>query len=168
MRKIGKGVTTSQLRKCASVMKEKGLSKHFMCSFIIGFPWETKEDCLRTTDFAFELLSKYDTDVVVYWLCLLPGSRLWNNKRAYGINYGAEIYDLTLRSSFRRFFDSGAEFKMPTPNLKKEDVSDIFAHDISYQLLSSFHKGKFIIQYFPCLPLKLPRHLIKELLFCIL
>lgn len=116
LRRIGKGITTGSAERFGSLSKD--LSSYFRYGFIIGFPWETKEDCLRTVSFADRMVSRYGGLAVVGWYQLYPGSRIWNDRTQFGISEGWELFDsLHLRSqSFRSRL---------TPRLSEEDIWEI-------------------------------------------
>lgn len=81
LERVGKGVTTQQLEQAASLLREHNLAARADYSFVIGFPWETKEEVLKTVEFAFMLNAKYGARVLLQWYCQIPGSRLWDEQR---------------------------------------------------------------------------------------
>jgi len=70
--KIGKKITKEQAKNTVKLCKKHGLQT--FAYFVIGLPWETKENILETVNFALEL----DTDYVnFYTATVLPGSRMY-------------------------------------------------------------------------------------------
>ncbi|MHC1686388.1 MAG: radical SAM protein [Methanothrix sp.] len=126
LRKIRKGITTKSIERFGSMARE--LSSCFRYGFIIGFPWETKEDCMNTIAFADRMVSKYGGLAVVGWYQLYPGSKIWNDRMQYGINDGWELFDsLHLRSQ---------EFRSKiTPKLTDEDILGIDTQIDKYNLI---------------------------------
>lgn len=84
LKKIGKAL---QIRECIDLL-EKAEKYDFMerlaFSFIIGFPWESKEECIKTIDFAANIVKKYGIVVNLNWLQIFP-SRIWEKREEYGI-----------------------------------------------------------------------------------
>lgn len=92
LRRIRKGITTSMIERAAALLKDLGLSKSTVFSFVIGFPFEDREDCLKTIKFASHLLSTYNVRVYLQWFNTIPGSALWDELAETGeINIG--MYD---------------------------------------------------------------------------
>jgi anaerobic magnesium-protoporphyrin IX monomethyl ester cyclase len=126
LRMIRKGITTRSIERFGSMARS--LSSYFRYGFIIGFPWETKEDCLNTLAFADRMVSKYGGLAVVGWYQLYPGSTIWNDRMQYGINEGWELFDsLHLRSQAFRFKIS--------PKLTEDDILEIDKQIDKYNLI---------------------------------
>jgi radical SAM superfamily enzyme YgiQ (UPF0313 family) len=104
LRRIAKGCTTKVLERAAAVLKSVGLSKQVVFSFVIGFPFETRQDCLRTIDFASNLLVKYDVRVYLQWYNTIPGSIIWDELAAQG------LVDISMYDDFG-FFSNADLFK---------------------------------------------------------
>lgn len=93
--RVGKGTTCAKLEQAASVMLKHGISHRCDFSFILGLPWETKDDVLKTMSFACHLYANYGVNVMLQWYCLIPGSSLWAEEMEKGVinvsyydNYG--------------------------------------------------------------------------------
>lgn len=70
--KIGKKITKEQAFNAVQLCKKHGLQT--FAYFVIGLPWEKKENIMETIDFAVKL----DTDYVnFYTATVLPGSRMY-------------------------------------------------------------------------------------------
>jgi anaerobic magnesium-protoporphyrin IX monomethyl ester cyclase len=81
LEKIGKKTTCAQLESAAKVLSRFGLAERANFSFILGLPWERKEEILKTIEFASRLYSEYGVKILLQSYCLIPGSRLWQEKR---------------------------------------------------------------------------------------
>jgi|GEM_PF-516222 len=125
-RKIRKGIDLKMIEKCATMAKEKEIAIYY--SFILGFPWETKEECLKTVAFADKLISKYNGVAIMNWFQQFPGSRLWDERKSFGLDDGLELFD-TLR-----MFQKDYRLKM-SPNLTEKDFKDIVADLYKYNMM---------------------------------
>ena len=70
---VGKGFRTSQVLRAVRLCKEVGL--HVFVSFILGFPWETRETVRKTLQFA-ETLDAHDT--IFFPAIPFPDSKLFD------------------------------------------------------------------------------------------
>jgi hypothetical protein len=114
--RIRKGFHTGAVQRCASISREQGVPLRY--GFIVGFPWEGKDECLKTISFADHIVSDYGGLAFINWFYLLPGSRIWEERHSYGITTGTECFDdLTIRTKDYRGGISG--------KLAEEDISDI-------------------------------------------
>ncbi|MDJ0836553.1 MAG: radical SAM protein [Acidobacteriota bacterium] len=85
LRRVGKGTTTAKITEAARVLSETGISGKACFSFVIGLPWETKDEVLQTVNFACGLYARYGVQVLLQWYCQIPGSRLWDEAQRKGI-----------------------------------------------------------------------------------
>ncbi len=92
LRRVGKGTTCDRLERAAAILYKQGISQRCDFSFILGFPWETQNDVMKTIDFACKLYAKYGVRVLLQWYCQMPGSRLWDEAAAAG-KVNASLYD---------------------------------------------------------------------------
>lgn len=92
LRKIRKGVTVKQLEECAALLSTTELISKAQLSFIVGFPWETEEDMLKTIHMAGYLADTYGLGSNINWLWFCP-SDLWKMKEQYNINVDESIFD---------------------------------------------------------------------------
>lgn len=92
LRKIGKGLTISQLTQCLDKLEALDLTKYAYLSFIIGFPWESEEECLRTVHMAAYLVREYGVKANLNWLILYP-STIWTEREKYNIDLNEGIFD---------------------------------------------------------------------------
>lgn len=92
LRRVGKHTTCDKLERAAAALSRHGISGLCDFSFVLGFPWETRNDVLCTIDFACKLYAQYGIRVLLQWYCQMPGSSLWNEAAAAG-RVNASMYD---------------------------------------------------------------------------
>jgi len=91
--RVGKGTTCQNLEKAARNLDKYGLAGKADFSFILGLPWETREDVFKTVQFAAHLYSTYGVRVLLQWFCQIPGSRIWEEERRQGVVHEAQYDD---------------------------------------------------------------------------
>lgn len=79
LKKIRKGITLDQVRNACRIAKERGVQ--VMLTFIIGFPWEGKDECLATISFAESLRHEFGVQAFINWWIPSP-SEVWEENRA--------------------------------------------------------------------------------------
>jgi anaerobic magnesium-protoporphyrin IX monomethyl ester cyclase len=72
LKKVNKEIKVEDILKTVSLLEKYDLCKNVFTSFIIGFPWESKEECLKTIEFAAFLNDQYSITVNVAWWMPLP------------------------------------------------------------------------------------------------
>ncbi|WP_303865127.1 hypothetical protein [Alkalibaculum bacchi] len=92
LKAIKKGITVKQLYQGLHIIAKAGLSKIVNLSFIIGFPWESRDEIEKTLNTIEDIASRYNILCNLNWLMLLP-SDLWKVRHKYGINVDESIYD---------------------------------------------------------------------------
>lgn len=92
LKKIKKGLTISQLYTALDILNTNGFSNLTFLSFIIGFPWEGKEEIDKTLDTIHNISDTYNILCNINWLIYLP-SDLWNEQDMYNIKVDHSIYD---------------------------------------------------------------------------
>jgi anaerobic magnesium-protoporphyrin IX monomethyl ester cyclase len=85
LKRIGKGTTCDILERAAQKLQQNGISGRADFSFILGLPWETKSEVLKTIRFATRLYATYGVRILLQWYCQIPGSRLWDEDRKKGV-----------------------------------------------------------------------------------
>jgi anaerobic magnesium-protoporphyrin IX monomethyl ester cyclase len=85
LKRINKCLTINILEKAASMLHASGLAPNTVFSFVIGFPFENKDDCLRTIEFASNLMIKYKVRIYLQWFNTIPGSALWDDLVSQGL-----------------------------------------------------------------------------------
>lgn len=74
--RINKGIKVEQITQACKNAKKYGLTVHL--TMIVGYPWETKEDALRTFRLAKSLMQKGYADVLQSTVLIpYPGTSLW-------------------------------------------------------------------------------------------
>lgn len=111
LRKIQKGCTTKVLEQAAALLKSVGLSPHVVFSFVIGFPFETREDCVKTIEFAANLLVKYNVRIYLQWYNTIPGSIMWDELANKGL-VNISMYDDFGFFSNEYLFRSGVQLPL--------------------------------------------------------
>lgn len=92
LRRVGKGTTCDKLERAAAILDRHGIGERCDFSFILGLPWETKGEVLKTIDFACNLYARYGVRVLLQWYCQMPGSALWHEAAEAG-KVNASMYD---------------------------------------------------------------------------
>jgi anaerobic magnesium-protoporphyrin IX monomethyl ester cyclase len=92
LKKIGKGTTCSKLEEAARILRANGLAEKADFSFVIGLPWERRDEVEKTIDFATLLHADYGVRILLQWYCEIPGSRLWQADFDNGL-VTAAMYD---------------------------------------------------------------------------
>ena len=96
LKKISKGLTIELLEQTIELLENNNMLNKAFFSFIIGFPWETMDDCIKTVDFAAGLERRCGNrgNVNVNWLQIYP-SDIWESREKYGIRAQEDIFDDT-------------------------------------------------------------------------
>lgn len=76
-KRIKKAATPELIRYSMQILKKYGIASRAVLSFIIGFPWHTTADCLRTVRFVKDLIIEFDVQVYLQWYWPMPGSEIW-------------------------------------------------------------------------------------------
>lgn len=145
LRRVGKGTTCDRLERAAATLNRNGVSDRCDFSFILGLPWETQDDVLKTINFACKLYAKYSVRLVLQWYCQMPGSTLWDEASAAG-KVNASMYDNYGLFGDPYLFLSGIRL---TPD-EIWEVSDRLAAVKSLARVN--HPGETMIQYEVPLP----------------
>ncbi len=78
--KLNKGIRVEDILNGCEMAKKAGLTLHL--TMIVGYPWETKEDALRTFELAKELMQKGKADLLQATVLVpYPGTPLWREAR---------------------------------------------------------------------------------------
>jgi radical SAM superfamily enzyme YgiQ (UPF0313 family) len=84
LRRIGKGTTCDGLQRTAAALADAGIARVADFSFILGLPWEDRDDVRRTVDFGLDLADRFGVHLLFNWYAQIPGSHLWAEARARG------------------------------------------------------------------------------------
>lgn len=83
-KRIRKAATPEIIIRAARNLADAGVAERAVFSFIIGFPWQTREDCLWTVKFAKDLILQFGLNVYLQWYWPMPGSWIWETLLAQG------------------------------------------------------------------------------------
>ena len=72
LNRINKGITVNQILESSKKFYNKGINKNIFYSFIIGFPWESAENCMKTLEFMSLIKNKYGIAVNCSWWIPVP------------------------------------------------------------------------------------------------
>ncbi|MEW6381054.1 MAG: radical SAM protein [bacterium] len=132
-RKIHKAVSPELIQQAAQNLHKYNLGQRTVFSFIIGFPWHTKENCINTLEFVTNLILDYGVRIYLQWYWPIPGSALWDElerERKIGI----EVVDEP--GFFRR-----SEWFYAVRNMSSEDVQMVDERIRPVQMLLSIRHG---------------------------
>lgn len=115
LKRINKNLTMEQLYKGLDIVVEHDLEEVTILSFIIGFPWEKREDIQKTLKTIEYIVREYKIMCNLNWLLMLP-SVLWDERKKYGIFVDESIFDELLCLENKELF-----FKLH-PQITEEDV----------------------------------------------
>lgn len=115
LKRIRKGLTIQDVQETILFLEKTQLIEKAYFTFIIGFPWETMEECIETIKFASDIEKRYRMGIVnVNWLRLYP-SDIWEHRKAYRINLEDDIFD-------DEFFNLNKYFEETHPSLNMHEV----------------------------------------------
>src|SRR5262245_53134771 len=83
-KKITKPTGPKLIYRAAANLRDAGIASRAVFSFIIGFPWQTVNDCLETVTFLTNLILDYGVRVYLQWYWPMPGSDIWRSLEAEG------------------------------------------------------------------------------------
>ena len=92
LKRVRKGYKTAQIESYLQNTKKAGISEKLYCSFIMGLPWETVDDCIETIKFAAKIVEKYGVRSNISTWSIIP-SELWNMRKEYGIYLNDDYFD---------------------------------------------------------------------------
>ncbi|EHK2440405.1 B12-binding domain-containing radical SAM protein [Clostridium perfringens] len=114
LKMISKGLTIEDVEETINFLEKNKLIHKAFFSFIIGFPWESIDECLETIKFAASIEARFGYGIVnLNWLRLYP-SNLWDERRKYGIMIDEDAFDDPL-------YDSVKYFSLTHPNISPSE-----------------------------------------------
>jgi radical SAM superfamily enzyme YgiQ (UPF0313 family) len=84
LRRIRKGITIEEVVASVEALHSAGVENAAKYSYIVGFPWETREQMARTISFALSLASRFANRCQVAWLMVAPGSAIYDTMAREG------------------------------------------------------------------------------------
>lgn len=118
---INKEIRIADIIKTMSLLEKYKICKNVFTSFIIGFPWETKKECMKTIKFAAFLNDRYGIEVNVAWWMPLPSGLFFSYIR------DNDIFDK------ENFAIDSELFNYSHPNISAGDLSSISICDFLYK-----------------------------------
>jgi anaerobic magnesium-protoporphyrin IX monomethyl ester cyclase len=113
--RINKGIKVGQITKACETAKAGGLDVHL--TMIVGYPWETKPDAMRTFNLARDLMATGKADVLQSTILVpYPGTPLWEE----GLKNDWFRFD---PQAYERYDMAEPVFK--TPDMTPEDIMGI-------------------------------------------
>ena len=116
LRRIGKRFSPNEISTSAEVVQRAGLASRVVYSFVIGFPWQTKQQIYDEVDRIANLIREYDVCALINWLLPSPGSPLWDEHQ------GDE------HVSMREIGDVFDRWHTTCYSLSPEEVQEITSH----------------------------------------
>ena len=139
---INKNLKVEEIEPGLRICKEAGLEPHITA--MIGYPWETKEDALRTVNLAKDLFKKGCVDTLQATVLIpYPGTPLYNKCWADGLLNFTDYDRFDQRDQVMKCALSTEEVKEMTQGLYKSFMTPQF---IFHKILSvrSFADIKFL------------------------
>jgi len=143
-RRIHKAVSPEMIRQAAKNVQKYHLNYRTVFSFIIGFPWHTKENCLNTLQFITDLILDYGVRIYLQWYWPIPGSILWDElERAQKLRI-----DMVDQPGFFR----NREWFYATRSMSPEDIEEVDERIRPVQIILSIRHGSQVrrpLEYSP-------------------
>lgn len=79
LRRIGKPIFPKDIEACAKIIDRYSMSDDTIFSFIIGFPWESKNQIQENLRRIADLILNYGIRIYLQWHILTPGSAIWQS-----------------------------------------------------------------------------------------
>ncbi|MCQ9208469.1 MAG: B12-binding domain-containing radical SAM protein [Omnitrophica bacterium] len=132
LQKLNKATTVEQIKQGCRLVKQAGLEVHL--TIMLGYPWETKADALRTVELARDLMKKGLCDML---------------QATVVIPYpGTPLYAEAVENSWFRFGPTEySRYDMQEPVLKTKDISAKDVMSLADRTYSSFLQPRFLFRY---------------------
>ncbi len=91
--RAGKRLSLAEVEEAAALIDDHGLAERSRFSFIMGLPWETKKEVMKTLEYAFKLTGRRGAKLVASWLVVFPGSIIWRRREQWKVAITAADYD---------------------------------------------------------------------------
>ncbi|WP_432402993.1 B12-binding domain-containing radical SAM protein [Wukongibacter sp. M2B1] len=118
LKKVNKAMNINEVMESLKILQAHDLSKKTFLSFMIGLPWEKKEDCIKTIEFAELLEDEFNASVSVNWWMPIK-STLWDRQKDFGFHIDESVYDDALWSISEDIIKSAYK------SLSFKDIDDI-------------------------------------------
>lgn len=105
LKQLNKGLTINAVERLLNFLCRNDLVHKSYFTFIIGFPWESSSDCIKTVEYAASIERRYGPGLVnINWLLMLPSS-IWDNRIKYFLNGDDSVFDENAFEGNNAFFD---------------------------------------------------------------
>jgi len=129
--KLNKGIRVEDILNGCEMAKKAGLTVHL--TMIVGYPWENKEDALRTFELAKELMQRGKADLLQATVLVpYPGTPLWREARENN-------WFLFLPEEYERY-----DMREPVLKTENSDASEIA--DICGKIYTIFLTPSYVFQ----------------------
>lgn len=118
LKKIRKGIRKKDILDVAEILYKEGLNKNVFFSFIIGFPWETKEEIFETLNTVAIVKSKYKIAINCVWWLPLPSAE-FEILRKIDPSFTYSIFD------DMNWINNKNIFQKSRPQLSSADIQEI-------------------------------------------
>lgn len=118
LKRIRKGIKKEQIFQAAEMILKYQLNTNIFFSFIIGFPWESKRDIMKTIETVGLVAMKYNIIVNLVWWLPLPSPE-FDALREMEPDIGYEIFDNVDWNYDEKIFEKSH------PLLSKRDIIEI-------------------------------------------
>lgn len=115
---IKKGIKYSDIIKVAEILYKNNLNSRALFSFIIGFPWETKENILMTVKTVGLLKSKYNLNINCVWWLAMPSPE-FDRLKEINPNVSEKIFNQI------DWHKDNEVFYQTHPNVNRDDCIEI-------------------------------------------
>jgi len=123
LQKMGKGLKMDQVMEAIALLEKIGFGDKARFSFVMGLPWETRQEILKTLEFAFKITGRMGARLIASWLTVFPGSIIYKTRGKWGIEMDEKYFDNEL------WWRSGEVFERTHPGLDMEkDVDTIVTY----------------------------------------
>lgn len=130
--RIDKNIKVEQIINACRIAKKYGLTIHL--TMIIGYPWETKKDALKTFNLAKYLMQSGYADVLQSTILVpYPGTPLWKEaQKNKWFNFDPKMYE---------------RYDMSEPVLKTINMSPKEVEELCNKIYKIFISPKYILQH---------------------
>ncbi len=133
LQKIRKPLNEAEIIQSAENVAKYNIAERTVFSFIIGFPWETKNQVKDNLNKIENLIIEYNINVFLQWHTLSPGSSIWKSYYEEGRITLSEMDEFGYFMD-KKWFDLSSSLSIE----ERLDISDIV---ISLKRVNTFLKG---------------------------
>ncbi len=93
LRRIRKKIRMRDVMTLARKAEKTETAGKLNIPFIIGYPWDGYDECMRTVQLAYELTVRYGLSCNLNWFLLMPGSDIWEHRADYALDFQEDFFD---------------------------------------------------------------------------